>query len=209
MKQDTKGPSLIDIYTIFTRHKRIPERFPDPEGDMYEFYNRDKFFLKSLGFVKISKSWIRPLAAYLGTSKVLEIMAGNGALTKALRDERVKIIATDDQSWGEKAWFDENAWTPVENLDALDAIRKYGKETDYIICSWPPYENPIAYQALLLMREVNSNCKMIYIGEGMGGCTADDKFHESAIYVDDPEFEKAVKNFQRWKGLHDNPYLIK
>ena len=40
------------------------------------------------------------------------------------------------------------------------------------------------------MREINPTAMMIYIGEGAGGCTVDEKFFETAIVVPDSEFQK-------------------
>jgi len=39
------------------------------------------------------------------------------------------------------------------------------------------------YDALIKMREVNSYCKLIYIGEYKGGCTASDKFFDAVQFL--------------------------
>jgi len=191
--------------------KEIPEKFPELAFDSVfdiEAYSMRKEFIKYLGFVKIAKIWIRPLAKYLKGYKVLEIMSGNGSLSKALQDEGVNIIPTDNYSWDQKSWF-RDPWTKIKKLDAIEAIEKYGKSVDYIICSWPPYDNPIAFDALIKMRQINPNCKMIYIGEGESGCTADDSFHNAIVTVKDIKFDKAVKHYQRWYGMNDYPQLVK
>lgn len=51
---------------------------------------------------------------------------------------------------------------------------------------------------------------VVYIGEGYGGCTADDQFHEHYDSIEDDEiFNKVVVNYERWWGLHDYPQLGK
>jgi hypothetical protein len=65
------------------------------------------------------------------------------------------------------------------------------------------------YKSLLKMREVNKNCIMIYIGEGKGGCTASDEFFEAIKIIKDSSFDDAVKDYQRWIGLHDRIMLVK
>lgn len=166
-------------------------------------YYRDRF-IQNVGFVRVTKDWVRPLSKWIGNRKCLEIMAGSGALTYALREEGVKIKAIDDYSWHNPF----KMWCEVENIDCIAAITKYGKEVSFIICSWP-YMDDTAYRALLKMREVNPKCRMIYIGEDCGGCTANDEFFQ-AIQIDEVKgFKLAVKNFTSWEHIHDFPLLVK
>ena len=65
---------------------------------------------------------------------------------------------------------------------------------------------PIFLQA---MREVNSFCKMIFIGEGYGGCTASDEFFDIIVEIEDETFSDAIKEYKQWWGIHDYPQLIK
>jgi len=209
----TKEMTLQEIYEVVLK-KEIPVAFPEDNfGVDYwkksvESFSMRRKFIEKLGFVKISKRWTTPLGKYLRGYRVLEVMSGNGALSKALKDEGVNITATDNSSWNESSWF-RNSWATVEKLDAVEAVKKYGIRSDYIICSWPPYEDQIAYRVLIEMRKVNPDCKMIYIGEGNGGCTADDSFHEAIEMVNDVLFDNAVAGFQQWEGVHDHPMLVK
>ena len=59
------------------------------------------------------------------------------------------------------------------------------------------------------MREINPTAMMIYIGEGAGGCTADEKFFETAIVVPDSEFQHAVREYRSAYCIHDRLVLIK
>ena len=46
--------------------------------------------------------------------------------------------------------------------------------------SWP-YMDDTCYKAYKMMKEINPNCLMIYIGESIGGCTACDEFFLNTI----------------------------
>lgn len=165
-----------------------------------------EYAIKYMGFALITKKFIRGLAEYVGDKRCLEIMAGQGCLSKSLQDEGIDIIATDNYSWNGRLNMNDT-WTNIEDIDCLDAIKKYGKEVSYILCSWIPYNDSIGYKALKLMHEVNPDCKMIVIGEDYGGCTADELFFQYAEEVD--EDEEFVYDFRRWDGIHDYVSIVK
>ena len=164
------------------------------------------------GFALLDKEFIESLSEYLRGKKCLEIMSGCGALSKLLQDKGIDIIPTDNFSWDGKVesnWnTNKNYWTDIENIDCVKAIEKYGKDMDYIIMSWA-YMDDNAYKCLLKMREVNPNCKMIYIGEDYGGCTANDDFFDALEEVNDVNFNKVVDSFKNWDGIYDYPRLLK
>ena len=189
----------------------IPESYPRYFTDYINpnrWTDRDET-IKCMGFSLISLDWIKPLSQWINNRKCLEVMAGSGCLSYALRQEKVNIISTDDYSWKTNNWRDnERMWMDVENLDAIESVKKYGRNVDIIIMSWPYMDNT-GTQVLKAMREVNSNCVMIYIGEGSGGCTADDEFFNIMSEVEDEFFYNSVKEYKQWYGIHDRPYLIK
>lgn len=195
----------------------IPEQYPaaaegtfarQNELGMDSLLYRD-IIIRSSGFALISNEWIRPLAQWIGSRRCLEIMSGSGALSYALAQHGVNVIATDNSNWAGwyNSWF-SLPWTKVEALHCLDAIERYARDCELVICSWP-YMDDDAYNALLKMRVVNPNAMMIYIGEQSGGATASDAFFETAVPVDDFCFISAVTNFKQMYGIHDCPHLLK
>lgn len=161
-------------------------------------------YIKSFGFPLFAENWVKPLANWIGDRPCLEIMAGTGFFSYALSLYGCKVKATDNYSWENR--FDN--FINVEKLDCIDAIKKYGKSVKFIICSWP-YMDDTAYKSLLAMREVNPKCRMIYVGEGWGGCTANDAFFDNAEFLDIQGFKDAVKNYRRWAGIQDYISLVK
>jgi hypothetical protein len=152
----------------------------------------------------VSWKWINPFVEWIGGRKCLEIMAGAGYLSYALRQKNVDIISTDNMSWHEKGKW--SLVTEVEKCTANQAIRKYGKKVDIVIMGWP-YMDDYAYKALKLLYYVNPKALMVYIGESWGGCTADDNFFNHFEHVSDLEFEKVSSKFEQFAGMHDYPYL--
>lgn len=170
----------------------IPDTFPDLEADLNIFSTRSDYsyedrvysyqarneYTSRCGFAIISKEWIQPLVKFIGKDKCLEIMGGSGLLSKALKDEGVNVICTDNLSWEDSKTEWKNHFTEIENLDCVEAIEKYGKDVKYIIMSWAPYQGKESALAYKKMKEVNPDAVMIYIGEDQGGCTACDEFFE-------------------------------
>jgi len=198
---------VLASYFRRLNRREIPEAFP-PEVAMpspYLDYYRSAY-IQLMGYSLVCRSWVRPLAEFIGSRKVLEIMSGTGALAKALRDEGTDIIATDDYSW--KATF-AGQWTKVEKRSALSAIKKYGKSVDFIIMSWP-YLDDMALKSLEKMRTVNPDCRLIYIGEPMGGCNADNSFFAGAVLDEaDSALDNVRKAYPRWYSFNDTIFLYK
>ncbi len=187
--------------------QEIPEVYP-PEvsapSPFAEYYR--SAFIQLMGYSLVCRSWVRPLADFIGSRRVLEVMCGTGALAKALRDQGVSVIATDNQSW--KATF-VRSWTEVEKCDALKAVKKYGKDVDFVLMSWP-YLDDMALKTLGKMRAVNPGCRLIYIGEPEGGCTGSDAFFDAAVLDgDDPWLEPVRAAYPRWDGFNDTVFLYK
>lgn len=189
--------------------RQIPDYIP-------EYVNHYKWadmfrnnIVNNVGFCLVAYDWVRELATGLKDKKCLEIMAGSGALSKALQDCSVDIICTDsyeNESNYYSSW--KNHFTEVENIDAMEAIEKYGKDVDYIICAWPPYNESNFTKALNRHHELNPNSKVIYIGEEEGGCTADDTFFEQYDVIDCEITCKANDLYHRWSGIHDTINLM-
>lgn len=189
----------------------IPETFPtidtgDYAKDMMDSYYQRREWTKKGMFAFVSQDWTKPLAKWIGTRKCLEVMAGAGWLAKALKDEGVDIIASDNHTWGRK-----QEWVLVTDVieeDATISVTNHGEFRDILIMSWP-YMDDHAYMAAKQMYIQNPKALILYIGETEGGCTANEKFFEHFEPILDPQFEQAVENFKSWDGIHDYPYLGK
>lgn len=189
----------------------IPDKMPkfgmfDPKS----FEARVNYINEGM-FAFVSWEWVNPFVEWIGERKCLEVMAGRGILSYALREKGVDVVSTDDFSWAKekdycKQWND--TVTGVEALDAVDAVEKYGKDIDILIMCWP-FMDDTAYEVIKKLNEVNSRAVVVYIGEGYGGCTASDSFFDNFEEIEDAEFDKVVDKYQAWPAIHDYPVLGK
>lgn len=185
-------PSLDDLF-----------REEDVYGGLKELHLKNAYNQAGM-YAFVSWRWVNPFVEWLGDRKVLEVMAGRGWWTYALRQKGVNVIATDDFSWMNRSWID--TLTEVEEMDAIEAVERYGKEVDVVAMGWP-YMDDTAYRVIKRLHEVNPDALVVYIGE-RGGCTADDNFHEHfEIMFNDPEFNEVTTRYQSWEHIHDHILL--
>lgn len=172
---------LISILETLANNQ-LPTSIPDMENDWerweshYNIHFQQECQQTHKMFGLVDLTWTKTLATELAGARVLEVMAGRGWLAKALSSHGIDIRATDGHvGYGVK---DVPPVFPVKVMDIMEAIKTYASSSDVLICSWPPYDDPSFRLALRYW----TKSKPIYvIGEGIGGCTADDKFWETFI----------------------------
>jgi hypothetical protein len=82
-----------------------------------------------------SLEFVTALAGMIDSRNCLEIGAGDGTLTRFLKDQGAQITATDNYGWSQAVKYPE--W--VHKQDAGEALSCYAPEV--VICSWPPSQN--------------------------------------------------------------------
>ncbi len=179
--------------------KRVPKYTPSPIC-----YGRQSWQYTSLRslvtgrynmWALVDKEWTSQLQFRRG-ERVLEVMAGAGWLQKAIKaTHNVKYTAIDNRSshsWGKQI----KTVSRVLRKDAVEYVRTNGSNFDTLICSWPNYASPIFTNICTEWHNTGKDRKIIYIGEGNGGCTADDSFF--AGFTADK-----YHSIPNWDGLHD------
>jgi len=202
---------LLTDFVKAIKDKRIPDHIPDfhsmdrlvMESDMSDQTAQDldkamrnaKQIARENGmWALVDKQWTKRLAEELEGKKVLEVMAGAGWLAKALSEHGVDITATDNyESHMNEGSHDQV--TDVENMDALAALEA-NSDADVVIMSWPPLDNDIAQK----VGEATQGKTLVYIGEGNGGCTATDEFHEN-MGIDN------IIPIPNFVGVHDSVHI--
>lgn len=133
--------------------------------------------------------------------RLVELGAGTGYWAKLLTEAGADVVAFDRVPAGEQNGFGKQQvakWFPVQH-GTVDAIVSYRDMA--LLLNWPPYNSPMAADAV---RRWGGDL-VVYIGEGHGGCTADDDFHEMM----DREFECVeIIEIPQWFGIHDSVYLF-
>ena len=153
---------------------------------------RRDFFIKRYGWAVPSREAIAQVAAFIGKTPTLEVGAGKGLWACLLTWEGVKIVATD-------RGMVTHPFYPVWRKYARAAV-KASPLARCLVMVWPPYDTPMAAQALAAFR----GDALVYVGEEDGGCTGDDRFHELLGTEWTCPQEVAIP---QWWGLHDRVCL--
>jgi SAM-dependent methyltransferase len=174
---------------------------------------RTKFSYRSnhierFGFPILTNDSISTLSSYLKNMKVVDLGCGTGYLVWALKSKGVNIVGVDNFSstYSSTGTFEKHQYAPAINADILGFdISSY----DVVIMSWPDYGSPTAHS---IAKKLKSGQIFIYQGEGYGGCTADDAFHD--LVSDEAEFveiedvsELVNAGHVQFFGLHDRWFV--
>lgn len=193
--------SNIDVdeveYQIMSAHL---EEFDHDLGE-FRTYLQNEFGY----WATITDDFTRAIKDEFPEQNFLELMAGNGYLSKGLRDIGVETFCTDDLSWSEHDQTGNLLVTEVEPLDAISALEKYGTEVDNVILAWSPDREEIDCQILEKIREMDVN--FLVIGE-RNGATDSKEFWEIASLVDDDRIDTINRSYSRYDLVHDQLYLV-
>jgi len=192
----------IDEFLECVRQGHVPPTPPDqlrygsnPKYMTLRYEWREECIKRDM-WAMVDLAWTKKLADWINGRPVLEVMAGRGWLAKALSFHGVPIHATDDFSWDKTSGYGFDPVYPVLNCEAREAI-KNSEMYKVLIMSWPPYDNPIAYEVI---KRWGANRPIVYIGEGEGGCNATDEFFEH-FQESDEELDFPMP---QWHGLYDS-----
>jgi len=162
-----------------------------------EFARRSEF-IGRFSFAIPSPQAVAAIAEHIQDRKLLELGAGTGLWASLLSAIGVPVAAVDNHSWNGNVPIQHGLWYPVEHSDAKAAVTKYADHTAIFFC-WPDYDKPWAAEAL---RHFQGD-RLVYIGEGDGGCTGDAEFHAQRYHWR----EKEVIDIPQWPGIHDAVHL--
>ena len=144
-------------------------------------------------------SWHVPTVSLISllvkSGPIVSVGCGNAFTESQAISQGADIICTD-LTPPPNLWCPETAYTNVEQISAEDAVEKYNDRT--VFMAWPPYNTSMAYD---VVQKMKSGQKLIYIGEGDGGCTGDDNFFNS-LYDDFESLDHDI-NIKRWVGIYD------
>ncbi len=145
---------------------KLSDNLPKLDKDLRSF--RDYLETEYGMWAYISAPFIHDISKYVNNKKGLEIMAGNGYISKGLRNLNQDIIATDSMEWVNENETGKHLLTNVEKIDALSAIEKYKNDIDYIIMCWSPDGIEIDVDILNKIRSIDRDIDFIVIGEKNG-----------------------------------------
>lgn len=160
----------------------------------FDFVTRN-IFIARFGFAVLTAAAVKFIANY---SPLLEVGAGSGYWSYELRKSGVDVIATDPgtgkyRNGGDMANWPE-PWTEIERIDGVTAV--IAEPNRNLLIVWPDYGNPWPAETL----QAFAGSRVLYVGEGDGGCTGDAKFHEllEAHFENEQTF-----SLPQFSGIHD------
>jgi len=135
---------------------------------------------------------------------VVDIGAGGGYWAMLLQQRGVDVIAYDPEPPPcVSSWHAGKAWTAVHRGDHRMAAEHPNRT---LLLCWPSYDEPWAAEAV----DCYQGDTVVYVGEGAGGCTGDDRLHELfGEGLDDDASTSALFHrvddvaVPQWEGLHD------
>lgn len=173
-----------------------------PPSILSTVYNRRRQFTDKFAWAIPTEEAITAIKEHIDGRALLEVGAGLGLWARLLSDAGITVTATDlKQSPAHADFSMMETYFPVERRGAVSAVRKYQECRALMLC-WPPYDGPMAAKAL---REFNGD-RVVYVGEGAGGCTANDAFHRR---LEGEWVEVRSVSIPQWEGIHDRVELYK
>lgn len=160
----------------------------------------------------ISAPFLKDLADFTGSAPVLEVMAGNGYISKGLKrlHPGQPIYTTDSKDWTHETGNQtgRHPVTTIEALDAVSAFNKYAATIKYVIMAWSPDKLTIDWDLLQAMRQSPYDIPLIVIGEKYGA-TGSKQFWDHANYQDNEAVTKLNVHFRPFDLIHDHVYVIR
>jgi len=170
----------------------------DFERSLQLFQERDRLVQKYAWAVPNEEA-IEILLKY---SPIVEIGCGTGYWASLIEQSGGEVAAYD--KYVNKRGYVRSQTThkyakPFTRVVKGDcAAAELHSESTLFLC-WPPYDSSMAHQCLSAY--LNHGGKtLIYVGEGSGGCTGCDKFHE---LLDERMESIDCVSIPRWQGMHD------
>lgn len=163
---------------------------------------REKYTQK-YGFVYLTKELIDSLADIMKGLKVLEVASGTGTLGGLLRKAGVSIKLTDAIDVRDKPnnWYNFRKFCEIDEVVKVQDVDLKG--FDVVILTWGCYKEP-AFEFLLERMETGQ--MLVHSGEGRGGCTETDRFHDllDDTFTKQKELSDRLNDVHvRFSGIHD------
>lgn len=130
---------------------------------------------------------------------VVDPMAGSGWWAHLLGENGIRVDASDlnpPDGTDANHWHRDDQHVPVLQLDAVQAATVAPVDATLLL-SWPPYDSQIGHDVLAAF----GGPRVIYIGEGEGGCCGTDAMFE---LLGKDWTEIAAHRPVQYYGIHDH-----
>lgn len=186
--------------------KGIIDVMLDDKSFLTPYYIREMYLEHA--FVAYTDEMLKALKTFCdskGLKHVNELCCGTGWFSHWMKKYGIQLKnAVDNKTWS--SYKEHDKFLPIVKKDDAVQFVRNNPEADMFVLSWP-YMDPLAR---MIWDNMRSGQYMLYIGEGPGGCTADDSFFQAVHrheITNNKEFNKVQKTFIQFRGLHDRPEL--
>ncbi|WP_137597567.1 SAM-dependent methyltransferase [Paucilactobacillus kaifaensis] len=148
--------------------------------------------------------FVKQLSQLTDGQPVLEVMAGNGYISKGLKNLNSQqiVITTDSQAWTTENETGKHPVTTIESLDALSAFDKYESQIKYVIMSWAPDKQTTDWELLQKIRNSARNIKLLVIGE-QNGATNSSAFWNNVEIIPNSTIDQINTQFKSFDLINE------
>ncbi|USS92359.1 SAM-dependent methyltransferase [Fructobacillus americanaquae] len=197
-------PNLLEDVKSLSRH---PERLllDDALAQLREtlIVNYGLWFLPNT-------DWVQDLVRFADSRPIVELMAGNAALSAALKAQGHVVTAVDNLDWSGQDNQRPVPWTAVSKQAALTAVKESLHKADdpnsqpIFVMAWAPDTSDDDWKILQYLRSQSQPFHLIVIGE-KNGATNSKKFWQEA----DLELNAVLnQHYQAFDMIQDVVYLV-
>lgn len=182
-------PTMEWIEWLFGFHRELTST-PDPFA---AYIGRD-IYAEHLAWAIPTKEVVEEIAKF-ARYNIVEVGAGSGLWALLLSVVGKATVTAYDN--GETNW-------PVRYYGVrMGNPTKLLRQTTFstLFLCWPPYADQMAFDALVSYK----GQRLVYIGEGRGGCTGDDDFH--ALLERDWDEQEPEHQVPQWRSIHDRVHF--
>ncbi|CAK1229502.1 hypothetical protein R82265_HNDDMDAM_00542 [Fructobacillus cardui] len=197
-------PNLLEDVKSLSRH---PERLllDDALAELREtlIVNYGLWFLPNT-------DWVKDLARFAGPRPIVELMAGNAALSAALEAQGHVVKAVDNLDWSGQDNERPVPWTTVSKQAALTAVKESLRKADdpnsqpIFVMAWAPDTNDDDWQILQYLRSQSQPFHLIVIGEKNGATNSKQFWQEADLELNDV----LNQHYQAFDMIQDAVYLV-
>ena len=145
---------------------------------------------------------IKDMVVDLEITKVVELGVGAGWLSFWLEKYGITVLDSIDNMSGSWEWI--KSPIKIKKQSAISYVQKHPEIQLFILC-WPFMDNV----ATRIWKAMIPNQYLLYIGEGGGGCTANDRFFEATKSNEEEDNWNLRQSFRSFWGIHDYPLVFK
>jgi len=184
IKQKLENPYLNKFESIVNKSDRF---------SALPYYKRQDL-VKKYAWAVPDENAIEKIVSY---SPIVEIGAGSGYWAWLIEQAGGDIICYDKSPW-------DDSYSEVSKAEE-SAVNEHADRSLFLcwppLC-WPPLSTDMGSNAL----SHYEGDAVLYIGEGKGGCTANDEFHRKLEI--DYNLEEVV-DIPQWPSVYDSLYIYK